>query len=214
MESHSYSQALVSQVLSLPRPSLRIKFEGPTERREGTDKPWKAFHWKVTIEEGRASYSCDYFTGSGLTEGKPEAMPFLGVGGLRKFLSEEEKQAGLRWVPTSWFPVTGKRTVYEHHETARKPKLPSLFDVLYSLLSDAGIFLDHEGPDDIAAEFGTEKPSEAFRIWKGCEEAWKGLRGIFGASGIDALRGLDEEELEAWTEGRNPFESEEEEATE
>lgn len=114
-------------------------------------------------------------------EGKPQTFDFYqGAAHINKnsfSYRQEARMHGCGWVPSVKMSIQN-----------RWHKPPTLGDVLYCLVMDAQVCLQHMTLDEFAAEYGYEdKPSEAIQTYHAIQENWTKLRALLTIQGIEKL---------------------------
>ena len=88
-----------------------------------------------------------------------------------------------------WVEVTNARGTHEFeygaslHDT-EKGRLPAAYDILAGLGWAQDLY---QNVDELAAELGIEKPSEAIRVWDAVQKENQALGRMFTAEELDAL---------------------------
>lgn len=149
-------------------------------------KPWLSLNWRVTLAKGGRDFlATDYSMGSGNAPGAKASATRLA--------SAHKPEASARADLIAWECELGIAGTYFLGDLApqtgasRRPIVPPLADVLYSLQSDADV-LNYGGFEDWAPDLGYDPDSrKAEAIWRACIEIALKLRAAIGDDGLAAL---------------------------
>lgn len=65
---------------------------------------------------------------------------------------------------------------YEYQKGKKRLSEEDLVLAFRMSLEDALAFLDHKDVDEFAKEFGIDRPSEAIRLWKACQNVYESIK--------------------------------------
>ena len=167
---------------------LRMKAEFiPFSQSRNRKEKSPSLNWRVTIlRDGREVLTTDYGAGYGHCPAYKAAVP-NSINGSAVYKRQIKEQA------IALECETGKPSKYGfsgdvYVMTGRPTILPSLPDVLYSLVVDASV-LDHSSFEDWASDFGYDTDSRAAeKIYRACLEIALKLRAALGEAGLQAAQ--------------------------
>ena len=157
--------------------------------RNATDWDKDAFHFAVTIRNARGAWSGNYSMGSG----HKVLIPWSELLGWMNFRSETLGGSGTRKDYNEIKAFGFKpRYVWQKELQAKmyRAPVPTLRDVLYSLVSDADA-IDCATFEDWAINYGYDTDSRsAEKAYRACLESGLKLRAMLGEEALTKLREL------------------------
>jgi hypothetical protein len=153
--------------------------------KDGQEKPWRSLNWRVTLERnGRPFITTDYSAGEGNAPSYNAKMPrAYQYGNEKRFRAD-----AIAWEIENGFAARVSFGGGFIAADRKKPLMPSIEDVLSSLVLDSSV-LDSAGFEDWASDLGYDPDSRtAETIYRACLETALKLRAAIGEAGIEALR--------------------------